>query len=89
MVDAAAQQNRLQAAAGFRVAPAVGSVVKGGPPLVVPLRARWDERRQTCRQAWALVGSMINGAVPMWPGARLPAAQANGVWRWHRVRAPG
>ena len=33
-----------------------------------------------------VVGSMISGAMPMWPGVRLPAAQANGMGRWHRVR---
>lgn len=55
VVDAAAQQNRLQAAARVPGGACGGVGGQGrSSSLVVPLRARWDERRQTCRQAWAL-----------------------------------
>jgi hypothetical protein len=42
----------------------------GGTPLVAPLRAGGDERRQTCARCRSIGCVMISGAMPRlaWPG---------------------
>src|SRR5215469_171866 len=66
-----------------------GRTVNGGAPLVAPLRAGLDERRQTCARCRSIGCVMISGAMPRlaWPGC-LPLRWCM-VWLWHRDRAPG
>jgi len=89
VVDAAPQQNRLQAASGVPGGACWKGI--GGQRWYSSRRALagGDERRQTCRQADELDGFGDRGAMPQWPGSgRLPL-RGLGVWRWHRDRAPG
>ena len=91
VVDAAAQQNRLQAATRVP-GGACGGIGGQGVVLLssVPLRAGWDERRQTCRQAQESVGSMISGAMPHVAWGQVACRSGEwGMWRWHRARASG
>jgi hypothetical protein len=84
VIDAATQQHGCRHPPACRIEPAgMGTVGKGGTPLVVPLRAV-DERRQTaarsgeCRDAW------ISGAVPHGCLARIACRSGLHVWLVHR-----
>ena len=90
VIDAATEQNRLQASSGVP-----GSACRegmGGQRLVLLSSGpcgQVDERRQPSPGAEVL-GSLISGAVPHLARSGLPAAQGVwGVWLWHRDRAPG
>ena len=52
-----------------------GTVGKAGTPLVEPLRAVVDERRQALARQMS-IGLLISGAMPQVSLAGLPAAQA-------------
>src|SRR6476660_9127760 len=91
VIDAATQQNRLQASA--RV-PGDACRDGGGGQRVVLLSSgpcgRWWTSGGKPQPGAEVSGLLISGAMPhlAWPES--PAAQACiGVWRWHRDRAPG
>src|SRR6266571_4972980 len=67
----------------------MGMVGNGGTPLVGPLWAVVDERRQAATRAGKHQGLLISGAMPRLarPGC-LPLRRSR-VWLWHRGRAPG
>ena len=91
MIDAATQQHGLQAATGVpdRDLPGMGTVGKGGTPLVGPLRAV-DERRQTAARPGGYGVAVAQQYSATWePGYRFPAAQGL-VCGWCTVtRVPG